>query len=256
MTPSTGEGARVLIVEADDSTARALAYHLTKAGFRTSVSRDGCVALAALTGWRPDAVIVDLDVPRVNALEIIEEVRQSATGLPVIAITAQQSEAVGLNALDRGADDFLRKPFSAREMVARLTVALRRRQVPVVIDSAVLSVGDMEIDRVRLEVRLSGARTVLTPREAKLLWVLAGSAGTTVTRTEIYSRIWGQSRPDGDRSVDVLVRRLRRKVDEVPGAYTYVQTDPRRGYRLEAVPRALGTERRRAPARWRHVNHL
>ena len=201
----------VLIVEDDDSTARALAYHLSKAGFATSVSKDGLAAITTLKAWRPDALVLDLMLPHVDGLSIIQDVRRWAPDLPIIVMTARPDEAQRLEALRLGADDLLRKPFSAKEMVVR-------------IDSEIAD---------------------LTPLETKLLWILADEAGRTLTREEIFERVWGGARPDGDRSVDVLVRRLRAKVDEGGGGYTYVQTELRRGYRLQAVPRAFPLHGRR-----------
>ncbi len=104
--------------------------------------------------------------------------------------------------------------------------------------------GDRVIDRARLEVRIADEVAPLTPLETKLLWILAEEKGRTISRDEIFNRVWGGERPHGDRSVDVLVRRLRRKVDEAGGAYTYVQTEHRVGYRLEAIPKAFPVGRR------------
>ena len=231
----------VLIVEDDDSTARATAYHLAKAGYATSISRDGLAAITALKAWRPDALVLDLMLPHVDGLSIIEDVRRWAPDLPIVVMTARQQERDRLEALRRGADDLLRKPFSARELVARLDAIFRRAEVgphdPQVVDE--VSMGDLEVDRGRLEVRVAGVPAPLTPLETKLLWILLEEKGRTLSRDEIFDRVWGGQRESGDRSVDVLVRRLRRKVDEAGGQYTYIQTEHKRGYRLEAVPRAF-----------------
>ena len=102
-----------------------------------------------------------------------------------------------------------------------------------------VALGDLAIDRSRLEVRVAGEVAPLTPLEIKLLWILVEEQGRTLSRDEIFTRVWGGERQDGDRSVDVLVRRLRRKVDEAGGRYTYVQTEHKQGYRLEAIPKAV-----------------
>ena len=235
----------VLIVEDDDSTARALAYHLAKAGFATSVSKDGLAAITTLKAWRPDALVLDLMLPHVDGLSIIQDVRRWAPDLPIIVMTARPDEAQRLEALRLGADDLLRKPFSAKEMVVRIESVLRRNELAGPVPTTGMSMGDMEIDRARLEVRIDSEIADLTPLETKLLWILADEAGRTLTREEIFERVWGGARPDGDRSVDVLVRRLRAKVDEGGGGYTYVQTELRRGYRLQAVPRAFPLHGRR-----------
>lgn len=245
MVPKDPSKRTVLIVEDDESTANALAYHLSKAGFATSISRDGLAAVTTLKGWLPDAVVLDLMLPYVDGWSIIEDVRRWAPTLPIVVMTARQEEAERLRALELGADDLLRKPFSAREMVTRLETAMRR--VDVDPDSAPepAFLGDLEVDRARLEVRVAGEIVRLTPMETKLLWLLVDEPGRVISRDELFDKLWGGMRPPGDRSVDVLVRRLRRKIDEGGGTFTYVQTEHRRGYRLKAVPRAFPMSNRR-----------
>ena len=245
MVPDDPGRRTVLIVEDDESTANALAYHLSKAGFGTSISRDGLAAITTLKGWRPDALVLDLMLPHVDGWSIIEEVRKWAPTLPIVVMTARQEESERLRALRLGADDLLRKPFSAREMVARIEAAMRRLEIAVDEPVDTSSMGDLEIDRARLVVTVGGEIAKLTPLETKLLWILAEEQGRTLTREQIFERIWGGERPEGDRSVDVLVRRLRRKVDEGAGNYTYIQTELRKGYRLAAVPRAVPLANRR-----------
>lgn len=245
MVPDDPGKRTVLIVEDDESTANALAYHLSKAGFGTSISRDGLAAITTLKGWRPDALVLDLMLPHVDGWSIIEEVRKWAPTLPIVVMTARQEESERLRALRLGADDLLRKPFSAREMVARIEAAMRRVEIAADEPPDSSSMGDLEIDRARLVVTVGGEVARLTPLETKLLWILAEEQGRTLTREQIFERIWGGERPDGDRSVDVLVRRLRRKVDEGAGNYTYIQTELRKGYRLAAVPRAFPLANRR-----------
>jgi DNA-binding response OmpR family regulator len=238
----------ILVVEDDDNTARATAYHLAKAGYSVTISKDGLAALTRLKAWRPDALVLDLMLPHVDGLSIIEDVRRWAPDLPIVVMTARQSESDRLEALRRGADDLLRKPFSARELIARLEAIFRRTEIaaadPIAVGGEV-SIGDLEVDKGRLEVRLAGDSVQLTPLETKLLWILIEEQGRTLSRDDIFERVWGGERPRGDRSVDVLVRRLRRKIDEAGGRYTYVQTEHKRGYRLQAVPKAFPLGRRR-----------
>ncbi len=231
----------ILVVEDDDSTATAVAYHLTRAGFSVSACRDGLSAMTTLKGWRPDALVLDLMLPHVDGWSIIRDVRRWYPDLPIVVMTARREEPERLDALRLGADDLLRKPFSARELITRLESLFRRLEARGGDEAGEVHIGDLEVDRSRLEARVAGQRTALTALETKLLWVLLEARGRTLGRDEIYDLVWGGARRAGDRSVDVLVRRLRRKVDEVGGLYTYVQTDPGRGYRLEAVPRTLPT---------------
>ncbi|MFM9017856.1 MAG: response regulator transcription factor [Actinomycetota bacterium] len=235
----------VLVVEDDDSTATAVAYHLARAGYAVSISKDGLAAITTLKGWRPDALVLDLMLPHVDGWSIIRDVRRWAPELPIVVMTARQGESERLEALRLGADDLVRKPFSARELVARLEAVFRRADVLAPSAPGEVSLGDLEIDRDRLEVRVAGTLAPLTPLETKLLWILLEEKGRTLSRDEIFDRVWGGERTDGDRSVDVLVRRLRRKVDEAGGQYTYVQTEIGEGYRLEAVPKAFPLRGRR-----------
>ncbi len=232
----TSDRRTVLVVEDDESTAQAVAWHLAKAGFATSVARDGLAALTTLKAWTPDAVVLDLMLPHVDGWSIIRNVRRWAPNLPIIVMTARHDEAERREALMLGADDFLRKPFSARELVMRLNTALGCGEV-MGGDPRTVPMGEMQIDRDRLQVRIADEVAPLTPLETKLLWILAEEKGRTLSRDEIFRRVWDGERPHGDRSVDVLVRRLRRKVDESGGRYTYVQTEHKLGYRLEAVPK-------------------
>lgn len=235
----------VLVVEDDESTATAVAYHLAKAGHAVSVSKDGLAAITTLKGWQPDALVLDLMLPHVDGWSIIRDVRRWAPDLPIVVMTARQEEAERLEALRLGADDVLRKPFSARELVARLDALLRRSELQAPADDDDVALGDLDIDRDTLEVRVADQRVSLTPLETKLLWLLAAGSGRTLSRDEIFERIWGGERQRADRSVDVLVRRLRRKIDESGGGYTYVQTDHGHGYRLEAIPKAFPLPGRR-----------
>lgn len=235
----------VLVVEDDESTATAVAYHLARAGYSVSVSKDGLAAITTLKGWQPDALVLDLMLPHVDGWSIIRDVRRWAPDLPIVVMTARQEEAGRLEALRLGADDLLRKPFSARELVARLDALLRRSELQAPTDEGDVALGDLDIDRSTLEVHVADQRVSLTPLETRLLWLLAAERGRTLSRDEIFDRIWGGERQQGDRSVDVLVRRLRRKIDESGGGYTYVQTDHGRGYRLEAIPKAFPLPGRR-----------
>ncbi|MBU6364209.1 MAG: response regulator transcription factor [Acidobacteria bacterium] len=235
----------VLVVEDDESTATAVAYHLARAGYAVSICKDGLAATTTLKGWRPDALVLDLMLPHVDGWSIIRDVRKWSPDLPIVVMTARQEEAERLEALRLGADDLLRKPFSAKELITRLEAIFRRFEAQAPADAGEVSLGEMEIDRDRLQVRVAGEVAPLTPLETKLLWILLEEKGRTLSRDEIFDRVWGGERQDGDRSVDVLVRRLRRKVDEAGGQYTYVQTELGEGYRLEAVPRAFPLRGRR-----------
>lgn len=233
-------GMRILIVEDDESTAEAMAFHMRSAGLETTVASDGLAGLRALRHSAPDAVVLDLMLPGVDGWHIIRQAREWAPRLPIIVVTARTNEHDRVEVLSLGADDVMAKPFSMRELMARVTAALRRRAIESAQSERLpVSEGELSIDPERMSVIVGGRQIDLTPLEFKLLWTLAEARERAVSRDEIFRRVWGGERGHGDRSVDVLVRRLRRKVDEVGGRFTYVQTLHGVGYRFQAMARAM-----------------
>ncbi len=241
-TSSTAPGSptRVLIVEDDESTAEAMAFHMRAAGMDPVVANDGLAGLRSLRSEPPDAVVLDLMLPGVNGWHVIRQVREWAPRLPIIVVTARTNEHDRVEVLSIGADDVMAKPFSMRELLARVTAALRRSAVETAhAERMPVMEGELRIDPERMEVTVAGEPAELTPLEFKLLWTLAEGRDRALSRDEIFRRVWGGERAHGDRSVDVLVRRLRRKVDEVPGAFTYIQTLHGVGYRFLTTPRRM-----------------
>lgn len=229
---------RVLVVEDDETIAEAVAHHLRAAGMAPARAADGLTALRALRADPPDAMVLDLMLPGTDGWHIIRETRGRSPALPIIVVTARGAEHDRVEVLSLGADDVMAKPFSMRELTARVARALRRSAaVPRAPEPVTL--GELTVDIERMSATLAGRAVDLTPREFALLRTLAEARGAVLSREEIYRAVWGRERPHGDRSVDVLVRRLRRKIDEVPGTHTYVQTHHGRGYRLEARPRTF-----------------
>jgi DNA-binding response OmpR family regulator len=239
---------RILIVEDDESTAEAMAFHMRAAGMEPVVAGDGLAGLRSLRTQPPDAVVLDLMLPGVDGWHVIRQVREWAPRLPIIVVTARTNEHDRVEVLSIGADDVMAKPFSMRELLARVTAALRRTAVESAHAERLPVVeGELCIDPERMEVSVSGEPADLTPLEFKLLWALAEGRDRALSRDEIFRRVWGGERGHGDRSVDVLVRRLRRKVDEVPGAFTYVQTLHGVGYRFLTTPRRMPGGPTRSP---------
>ena len=164
--------------------------------------------------------------------------RDRTADLPIVVITARTNEDNRVEVLELGADDVVAKPFSMRELVARVTVAHRRALCSRAdIRGQTITEGDLTIDPERRALSMSGQPIVLTAREFELLWTLVEHPGEVLSRDAIYQRVWRRSRRHGNRSVDVLVRRLRRKVDEAGGDFTYIQTRHGMGYRFEPVLR-------------------
>ena len=231
---------KILIVEDDESTAEAIAFHMRAAGLEPTVAADGLAGLRALRNSAPDAVVLDLMLPGVDGWHIIRQAREWAPRLPIIVVTARTNEHDRVEVLSLGADDVMAKPFSMRELLARVSAALRRTAVENARSTHVpIAEGELSIDPERISVIVAGRPADLTPLEFKLLWTLAEGRSRTLARDEIFRRVWGGERGHGDRSVDVLVRRLRRKVDEVGGRFTYIQTLHGVGYRFQATPRQI-----------------
>ena len=237
---------RVLIVEDDESTAEAVAFRLRRAGFEADIAADGLSGLRAVWTRPPDVLVLDLMLPHLDGWRVVREIRARQRQLPIIVVTARTDERDRLEALALGADDVVSKPFSTRELLARVTAQLRRA-------AALRAAGDagdegppggLAIDSARLCATLSGRILPLTPQEFRLLATLVHNAGRTLTRDEIYRQVWDRERRHGDRSVDVLVRRLRRKLEQAGGGAGSVQTLHGVGYRFElpGVTDAAGPE--------------
>lgn len=237
---ATGPQPRILIVEDDEATGEAMEFHLGRAGLETFLVRDGLAGMRAVSADVPDVLVLDLMLPHMDGWHLIRRVREWAPQLPIIVVTARTNEHDRVEVLGLGADDVMAKPFSMRELRARVHAALRRAAAANTDNErAPIIEGDLRIDPERLTADVAGRPADLTPMEFRLLLTLAEARSRALSRDEIYRKVWGGERSHGDRSVDVLVRRLRRKVDEVGGHYTYVQTQHRVGYRLAAMPRRM-----------------
>lgn len=234
----------ILIVEDDESTAEAIAFHMRAAGLEPTIAADGLHGLRLLRSAAPDALVLDLMLPGADGWHVIRRTREWAPRMPIIVVTARTNEHDRVEVLSLGADDVMGKPFSMRELIARVTAALRRTAIEDAGSTALpIAEGELSIDPERMSVIVAGRPAELTPLEFRLLWVLAEGRERAMPRDEIFRLVWGGERAHGDRSVDVLVRRLRRKVDEVAGAFTYVQTHHGVGYRFVATPRRMPAAR-------------
>jgi DNA-binding response OmpR family regulator len=210
------------------------------AASRRNTAANGQDALKAAREERPDVVVLDLMLPGADGWHVIRQAREWAPRLPIIVVTARTNEHDRVEVLAHGADDVMGKPFSMRELLARITAALRRTAVENARSERLpVQEGELSIDPARMSVIVAGRPADLTPLEFKLLLTLVEERERALSRDEIFRRVWGAERAHGDRSVDVLVRRLRRKVDEVGGAYTYIQTLHGVGYRFLTTPRRL-----------------
>jgi len=229
---------KVLIVEDDAVIADGMARHLSAAGFDPLVVGRGELGLARLRFERADVCVLDLMLPELDGWKLIETARAEGIGTPIVVVSARGTEHDRIHALEIGADDYLVKPFSMKELVARVGAAARRGTRPAEVER-----GDtIEIEELRIDVRevqayVDGKSAELTPTEFKLLYTLALDRGRVVTRDELLQKVWGRRESHRDRTVDVFVRRLRQKIDGPASAHTFIQTRFGVGYKLEPEPK-------------------
>ncbi|HSJ51459.1 MAG TPA: response regulator transcription factor [Actinomycetota bacterium] len=222
---------RVLVVDDEPMVREVLARYLEKDGFEVDVAADGEQALAVFSGNPHDLVLLDLMLPRVDGLEVFRRIREQAPAA-VIMLTAKGEETDRVVGLELGADDYVTKPFSPREVVARVRAVLRRSARTDGTARGSVVIGDLEIDGSGREVRRAGALVRLTRKEFDLLYLLASNAGRAFSRSELLEEIWDFAW-DGDTStVTVHVRRLREKIEADPSNPRHLVTVWGVGYRF------------------------
>jgi two-component system alkaline phosphatase synthesis response regulator PhoP len=220
----------ILVVDDEPKIVKLARDYLEKAGYRVLDARDGTSALAAARHERPDLVVLDLNLPGTDGLDVCRALRRESD-VPIIMLTARVDEADRLIGLELGADDYITKPFSPRELVARVRAVLRR-VVGGVREPGTVRAGDVEIDLKGHRVTRGGETVDLTPTEFTLLAVLAGHPGQAFSREQLMGRIYGVAYAGGERSVDAHVKNLRRKLEPDPSAPRYVETVYGVGYRF------------------------
>src|SRR5215203_3596358 len=206
--------AKVLIVEDDELIAKCMASHLAEAGFDPIWVGNGEAGITRLRYERPDVCVLDLMLPLLDGWKVIEIARGEGIGTPIVVVSARGSEQDRIHALEIGADDYLVKPFSMKELVARVRVAARRGvrvQTPDVGNA--IEIEELCIDPVSVQAYLAGETADLTPTEFRLLYALARESPRVVTRDELLQQIWGRRPSQRDRTVDVFLRKLREKID-------------------------------------------
>ncbi|MBA3366900.1 MAG: response regulator transcription factor [Actinobacteria bacterium] len=230
--------AKVLIIEDDSVIAQGMARHLAAAGFDPLEVRNGEAGLARLRYERPDVCVLDLMLPGTDGWKLIETARGEGIGTPIVVVSARGTEHDRVHALELGADDYLVKPFSMKELVARVGAAARRgvrpqgrqRGEPIEIE-------ELRLDPGNVQGYVDGSSAELTPTEFRLLYALALEQGRVLTRDELLQRVWGRRATHRDRTVDVFVRKLREKIDRRSSRHTFIQTRFGVGYKLEPVPK-------------------
>ena len=232
---------KVLIVEDDDVIAQGIARHLERAAFSPVRVADGKQALARLRFEQPDVCVLDLMLPGLDGWAFIETARKEGIGTPIIVVSARGTEHDRVHALEIGADDYLVKPFSMKELVARVQTAARRGAQPAQQKRGdAIELEELRIDPREVQAYVDGESAGLTPTEFKLLYTLALEPGRVATRDELLQKIWGRRETHRDRTVDVFVGRLRDKIDRRASQHTFIQTRYGVGYKLEAVAKESG----------------
>jgi DNA-binding response OmpR family regulator len=232
--------ATVLVVDDEERLRELLRGYLTQAGFVVLLAADGVQALELARERRPDLLILDLNLPRVDGLEVCRQLRGFSDAY-VLMLTARAEEIDRVVGLEVGADDYLTKPFSPRELVARVRAMLRRPRGGSATDEPAqqppqetLSLGPLRIDHTRHEVSLDGAALVLTTTEYGLLAALAAHPGRAFTRAQLLERVWGADYFGDDHMVDVHIANLRKKLGDDPAQPRLIQTVRGVGYRLKS----------------------
>ncbi|MFW5415941.1 response regulator transcription factor [Nocardiopsis sp. CNT-189] len=224
---------RVLVVEDEESYSDALSYMLRKEGFEVNVAETGTVALEQFDRTGADLVLLDLMLPGLSGTEVCRTLRQKSN-VPVIMLTAKDSEIDKVVGLELGADDYVTKPFSSRELVARIRAVLRRQgeEGDAVLPSA-LEAGPVRMDVERHVVTVRSEQVQLPLKEFELLEVLLRNAGRVLTRMQLIDRVWGADYVGDTKTLDVHVKRLRAKIESDPGAPRFIVTVRGLGYKFE-----------------------
>ena len=223
---------RILVVEDEESFSDALSFMLRKEGFSVSVATTGPLALEMFDREPVDLVLLDLMLPGMSGTDVCRTIR-ARSRVPIIMVTAKDSEIDKVLGLELGADDYVTKPFSSRELVARIRAVLRRN-VEGIDDSPVVQAGPVRIDPDRHEVEVNGTVVSMPLKEFDLLEYLVRNAGRVLTRGQLIDRIWGADYVGDTKTLDVHIKRLRAKVEADPSHPVHVQTVRGLGYKFEA----------------------
>ncbi|MBC7339712.1 MAG: response regulator transcription factor [Firmicutes bacterium] len=230
--------AKVLVVEDEEVLLSTLKFNLEKEGYAVATARDGWEALEVAGAEKPDLVILDIMLPELDGIEVCRHLRRESV-VPVIMLTARGEEIDRVVGLEVGADDYVTKPFSMRELMARVRAVLRRvaldREAAAAStrDTQVVEAGPVSIDAGARRVRVRGENVELRPKEFDLLWLLVQNRGMVLSRDLILEKVWGYDFPGDTRTVDVHIRWLREKIEENPGQPRWITTVRGLGYRFE-----------------------
>ena len=224
---------KILVVEDEESVLDPLELLLTKEGFSIITARDGKEALEKFDQSSPDLILLDLMLPEISGTQVCRQIR-SKSSVPIIMLTAKDTEVDKVVGLELGADDYIVKPYSKAELVARIKAVLRRQQAETQSgDLGLISAGPVSIDIDRHLVTINGSTISLPLKEFELLEFLARNKGRVLTRTQLIDRVWGSDYFGDTKTLDVHVKRLRAKIEKDPANPVYIQTIRGLGYKFE-----------------------
>ncbi len=224
----------VLVVDDEPRIVEVVQKYLAREGFQVATARDGEAALATVSAHSPDLIVLDLMLPKVDGLEVFRRLRAKSS-VPVIMLTAKGEETDRIVGLELGADDYITKPFSPRELVARVKAVLRRASASSILDTGERPItrGDLRIDPRARSVEAQGKAVELTSKEFDLLWFLASHPGQVFTRTQLLDHVWGYEFYGDASTVTVHVRRVREKIEPDAADPRYITTVWGVGYKFE-----------------------
>jgi len=223
---------RILVVDDESAIRRALRPPLVELGFQVAEASRGEEAIQLLRSSTFDAVLLDVNMPGIGGVETLKRVRAFAPRLPILMLTVRDKEEEKVEALDLGADDYVTKPFSTKELIARVRAAIRRVKSPIRAEDAVLEIGEIKLDPVKRNVTKRGIPVHLTRKEFDILHCLMIRAGRVVTYARLLSAVWGADCREEVEYLRTFVRQLRKKIEDDPSSPTYLLTDVYVGYRF------------------------
>ena len=224
---------KILVVDDEVQIVRVVRSYLEQANYAVITASNGQDALFLARDEKPNLVVLDLSMPKMDGLEFTRIVRSELPGIAIIMLTARVEEMDRILGLELGADDYMTKPFSPRELVSRVRAVLRRGQIPA-IDEDIIRAGVLILDKVRREATLDGVPVELTPTEFDLLGTLMGSPGRAFSRADLLESLQGVAFEAYERTIDAHIKNIRRKIETDPGSPHFITTVRGVGYRFEA----------------------
>jgi two-component system response regulator RegX3 len=224
---------RILVVEDEESLAEAISFLLSKEGFEVEIAATGPAAIEAFDNGGADLILLDLMIPGLSGTEVCRQIR-TKSAVPIIMLTAKDSEIDKVVGLELGADDYVTKPYSSRELIARIRAVMRRGELlDSAVESGVLSVGPVRLDIDRHIISVNGNPISLPLKEFELLEFLMRNSGRVLTRIQLIDRVWGSDYVGDTKTLDVHIKRLRAKIEKDPANPEFIQTVRGMGYKME-----------------------